>query len=47
MELREIRIGDIRPKNILLNQNGTIKIITRMSWPGELSGFEKVYNDTG
>ena len=47
MEIRDIRIGDVRPKNILLDQNGSIKIITRMSWPGEESGFEKVLRGEG
>ena len=47
MEIRDIIIGDVRPKNILLDQNGTIKIISRMSWPGEESGFEKVLRGEG
>ena len=47
MEIRDIMVGDIRPKNILLNANGTIKMINRMSWPGEESGLTKVLNQTG
>lgn len=41
------KIGDIRPKNILLNDTGKIKLINRWSWPGEVSGLEKLLNATG
>jgi hypothetical protein len=43
----EQKIGDIRPKNILLNDMGKIKLINKWSWPGEGSGLEKLLNSTG
>lgn len=33
------RVGDIRPKNILMNKEGQIKVMTFLSFPNELSPF--------
>lgn len=45
------KIGDIKPSNILLNEEGQIQIISQFSWPGLVDNFsaylteesEKVY----
>ena len=36
------RLGDIRPANILVNEQGSISLINRYSWPGEDTGFNKL-----
>lgn len=41
------KIGDIRPKNILLNDAGKVKLVNRWSWPGEQSGLEKMLSGSG
>lgn len=46
-EYTNLKIGDVRPKNILLTDVGKIKIISRYSWPGEQSGLEKTLSNTG
>jgi hypothetical protein len=37
------KIGDIRPDNVLMNQDGHIKLFCLASAPNELSGFNKAY----
>lgn len=39
-------LGDIRPKNILLNEIGRIKIPTLHSWPKELNKYQKMIENT-
>ena len=34
-------LGDVRPKNILINSNGLIKVPTLNSWPLELNKYQK------
>ena len=34
MEKRGSMIGDVRPENILLNEDGEFKLISVHSWPG-------------
>lgn len=46
-ENMNLNVGDIRPKNILLNDVGKLKLISMYSWPGEMSGLEKVLTGTG
>ena len=44
MESRGKYIGDIRPENILVNEEGYVKIITQYSWPEEpnrMVGYSK------
>lgn len=39
-------LGDIRPKNILLNDQGQIKIPTLHSFPLELNKYQKALDNT-
>ena len=39
------KVGDIRPLNVFINDNGEIKVVTPYSWPNELSNYDKVYKD--
>lgn len=42
-ERGNIKIGDVRPKNVLMNQDGHIKLYCLASAPHEQSGFTKAY----
>ena len=42
-ELFDTKIGDIRPHNIFVNEDGQIKISCLNSWPREKTGFQKAY----
>ena len=35
------KIGDVRPLNILINEEGQTKIIHQYSFPNELSNYDK------
>jgi serine/threonine protein kinase len=37
----EIKVGDIRPSNIFINEDGQIKVANVLSWPDESTNFEK------
>ena len=37
-----IKIGDIRPLNIFINDNGHTKVANHLSWPNEHDNYEKV-----
>jgi hypothetical protein len=39
------KVGDISPHNVLINDNGQIKVISTCSIPNELSNFQKVVED--
>ena len=39
-ELLKKKIGNIHPRNILINESGQIKIISSISLPGELNNYE-------
>lgn len=34
-------MGDIRPENVFISQNGFVKFVNVYSWPGEKSGYVK------
>ena len=39
------KVGDIRPLNIFVNDNGQVKVANHLSWPSESNNYEKVlYN---
>lgn len=40
------RLGDIRPKNIFLNEGGQIKASNSLSWPQEMSNIQKSFDKT-
>lgn len=44
-EERYVVLGDIRPKNIFLNEEGSIRVANRDSWPRERSKLEKSLSD--
>lgn len=44
-EPRNGKIGDIRPKNILMNEKGEIKIFCTASAPDETTGLFKAYHN--
>ena len=35
------RLGDVRPSNIFLNEDGKIKVANSLSWPSEASNIQK------
>jgi hypothetical protein len=35
------RLGDVRPKNIFLNEEGKIKVSNSLTWPLEVSNIQK------
>ena len=39
-------LGDVRPRNILLNEFGKIKIPTLRMWPKELNKYQKMIGNT-
>ena len=41
----EGKIGDVRPHNILFNEQGEIKVLHRYTYPGEITNFEKTLLD--
>ena len=38
---KNLKVGDIRPDNIFINEDGQIKMGTQFSWPGEQLNFTK------
>lgn len=38
-------LGDIRPKSIFLNEEGSLRVPNRDSWPHERSKLEKSLSD--
>jgi hypothetical protein len=38
------RLGDIRPKNIFLNEKGSIKVSNSLSWPLETTNIQKSFD---
>ena len=39
------KIGDVNPHNILINDDGQIKVLSTISLPNELDNFQKVVED--
>jgi len=35
----EMKVGDIRPNNIFINEDGQIKVANVLSWPDERTNF--------
>ncbi len=40
------RLGDIRPDNIFLNEDGNIKVSNSLSWPLEVTNLQKAFDKT-
>jgi len=40
-----LKVGDIHPHNIFINEKGYPRLACQFSWPGEKTNFEKVYYD--
>jgi serine/threonine protein kinase len=41
------KVGDIKPSNVFVNDDGKIKIANVLSWPRELPSFAKVVDQGG
>jgi serine/threonine protein kinase len=39
LEAKDRVIGDVKPENILVNEDGYVKVICQCSWPGQPSKF--------
>ena len=39
------KVGDVRPYNILINEDGQIKVLSVVSLPNELNNFQKAVED--
>ena len=37
------KIGDIRPENIFISEDGSIKIANHLSWPMEQTNYAKTF----
>lgn len=35
------KLGDVRPRNIFLNEEGKIKVANSLSWPSEVPNIQK------
>lgn len=35
------KVGDVRPANVFINDNGQTKIASHLSWPQEFTNYEK------
>lgn len=38
------KLGDIRPKNTFLNEDGKIKVSNSLTWPLEISNIQKSFD---
>jgi hypothetical protein len=45
MNRLSIKVGDIRPYNIFVNENGQVKLAGVYSWPREIENFLKTSYD--
>lgn len=39
--VRKLKIGDIRPENVFMNEEGMIKVASQYSFPNESVNYEK------
>ena len=39
------KIGDVHPFNVLINDDGQIKLLSSCSMPGEITNFDKIVED--
>jgi hypothetical protein len=39
------KIGDIRPQNVFINDQGRVKIASTLSWPKEPTNYSKAFED--
>ena len=37
------KVGDIRPENIFINEDGQLKVASRCSWPLEFDNYQKAF----
>ncbi len=37
-----MHLGDVRPRNIFINQDARVKVATSLSWPLEVSNIQKM-----
>ncbi len=37
------KIGDVRPQNVFINDQGLIKLSNILSWPGEKTNYQKAF----
>ena len=37
------KIGDVRPQNVFINEEGQVKIATNYSWPSEQNNYAKTF----
>lgn len=44
MRANGLAVGDIRPENIFLNEDGKIKVSNLLSWQSEISNFQKAFD---
>ena len=39
------KIGDIRPQNVCINEDGQIKLMSQHTFPQELDNYQKAFYD--
>jgi serine/threonine protein kinase len=37
------KVGDIRPENIFINEDGQVKVANQLTWPLEQDNYEKTF----
>ena len=37
------KVGDIRPQNVFINEDGQVKVATHLTWPGEQNNYHKTF----
>lgn len=37
------KVGDIRPENVFINEDGQLKVATKHSWPQEMDNYQKAF----
>lgn len=42
-EKMNMKSGDVRPRNIVINENGQIRLVSRCSFPNELANYGKAF----
>ena len=39
--IRKVKVGDIRPENVLMNSEGEVKVLSQYSYPYGQTNYEK------
>jgi len=37
------KVGDVRPENVFINEDGQVKVATQLTWPSENTNYHKTF----